>query len=245
LVDIAFDPLLHLRFREDIFTYILRIVDLNFAYTDYLEDKFNFKNDEEYFRSTEYLLKSRTIIKTDFLALSLFKKQGEQLTELGMKKPVIKIDYHLNRRHNYEIFVEEMNSFFIDGEGQKKILFGNINERHWIESFEDMRYCLEVERQNPSKILINISMYPDGNKYFHIQFSGLKLFLHPYFYLMMDHFFRENQPIYDTRSKDQPNEYSEDYEIYPEIHSIFKLENSIICHAACDNPESSSLGIGC
>ena len=45
-----------MRFREDIYTYILRIVDLNFAYTDYLESKFNFKNEEEYFRSKDYLL---------------------------------------------------------------------------------------------------------------------------------------------------------------------------------------------
>lgn len=84
-----------------------------------------------------------------------------------------------------------MNSFFIDSEGQKKILFGNLNERHWIEEFDDMRLCLDVERAVPSKALINISMYPDGSKYFNISFSGLKLFLHPYFYLMMDHFFRE------------------------------------------------------
>jgi hypothetical protein len=77
LVEIDFAPILHMRFREDIYTYILRVVDLNFAYTDYLEEKFNFRIDEEYFRSTDYLLKSRTIIKTDFLALSLFTKEGE------------------------------------------------------------------------------------------------------------------------------------------------------------------------
>jgi hypothetical protein len=88
--------------------------------------------------------------------------------------------------------------------------------------------------------------YPDGNKYFNVKFLGIKCFLHPYFYLMMDHFFRENQPLYDMKSKDQPNEYSEDYETYPEIHAQFQLLNSIICLASCDTPESSStLGIGC
>jgi len=77
IVDMWFEPQLHMRLREDIFTYILRVVDLNFAYTDYLEDKFVFRNDEEYFRCTDYLLKSRTFIRTDFWAMSLFTKEGE------------------------------------------------------------------------------------------------------------------------------------------------------------------------
>jgi hypothetical protein len=51
-----------------------------------------------------------------------------------------------------------MNSFFIDTEGQKRILFGNLTERHWIENFEEMRLCLEVEREVPSKVHVNISM---------------------------------------------------------------------------------------
>jgi hypothetical protein len=72
-----FTPQLHLRLREDVYTFILRTVDLNFAYTDYLEDKFLFKNDEEYFKSTDYLIKSKTIIRTDFLALSLYNKEEE------------------------------------------------------------------------------------------------------------------------------------------------------------------------
>ena len=98
-----FKPQLHLRLREDIYTYILRCIDLNFAYTDYLEEKFNFRNEEEYFKSTAYLLKSRTEIRMEHLALSLFTKNGDQLTELSLRRPKIRIDYHLNRRHNYDI----------------------------------------------------------------------------------------------------------------------------------------------
>ena len=87
LVNIGFSPHLHLRLREDIYTFILRCVDLNFAYADDLESKFNFRNEEEYFRSGDYLLKSRTIIQSEYLALSLLTKGGEQLTELGLKNP--------------------------------------------------------------------------------------------------------------------------------------------------------------
>lgn len=50
---------------------------------------------------------------------------------------------------------------------------------------------------SPSRISVAIHMHPDGRKYFEIEFAGLKLFLHPYFYLMIDHFFREGMPVYD------------------------------------------------
>ena len=139
---IGFTPHLNLKLREDIYTFILRCVDLNFAYTDYLEDKFNFRNDEEYFRSVDYLLKSRTVISTDYIALSLLTKGGEQLTELGLKMPKIIIDYHLNKRHNYIIQVEEMSSYFLGAADQKLLLFGNLGQIHTIENFEDMMACV-------------------------------------------------------------------------------------------------------
>lgn len=60
-------------------------------------------------------------------------------------------------------------------------------------------------------------MYPDGSKSFNVMIPGLKLFLHPYIYLMIDHFFRESLPVYDMKSLDKPNEYNEDYEEYPEM----------------------------
>ena len=245
LVDMSFAPHLHLRLREDVYTYILRTIDLNFGFTDYLEELFVFKNDEEYFRSTDYLLKSKTIIRTEFLALSLYTKEGEQLTELGMKKPFIQIDYHLNRRHNYDIAIEEMNSFFIDSSGEKMILFGNLNERHWISNFEEMKSCLFVPKTVPSNAVIKIEMHPDGSKNFKIDIDGLKLFLHPYFYLMIDHFFREGLPVYDMQSLDKPNEYSEDPEEYPVISSTFNLNNSLICLAQNEIFDSQAvLGIG-
>lgn len=78
-------------------------------------------------------------------------------------------------------------------------------------------------------------MYPTGKKDFKIQIDSLKLFLHPYFYLMLDHFFRENMPVYDMKSKDKPNEYNEDFEEYPEMQMIFKLGDSLVCLA---DPES-------
>jgi hypothetical protein len=106
-------PQFHLRLREDVYTYILRTIDLNFGYTDYLDNFFKFAIEEEYFKSEDYLLKTRTIINTNYLSMSLFTKEGELLTELGMKKPVICIDYHLNRRHNYDIQMEDMSAYFI------------------------------------------------------------------------------------------------------------------------------------
>ncbi len=39
-ITIEFDPQLNLRLREDIYTFLLRCIDLNFAYSDNFDDKF-------------------------------------------------------------------------------------------------------------------------------------------------------------------------------------------------------------
>ena len=77
-------------------------------------------------------------------------------------------------------------------------------------------------------------MHPDGTKNFTIEFGGIKLFVYPYFYLMIDHFFRENLPTYDPNSFDKPNDYNEDYEELPEMSLNFKLSDSLICLANTD-----------
>ena len=48
-------------------------------------------------------------------------------------------------------------------------------------------------------------MFNDGKKTFNIHLSKLKIFIHPYFYLMLDIFFREGMPTYDETSLDKPN----------------------------------------
>jgi hypothetical protein len=92
-VHIDFMEEINLILREDLYTYIMRCIDLNLAYEDGLDALYNFRNEEEYFRCKDYLLKVRTKITSDFITLTLFTNKGEQLTELGIKKPDIVIDY--------------------------------------------------------------------------------------------------------------------------------------------------------
>ena len=113
-ITIDFEPQLNLRLREDIYTFLLRCVDLNFAYSDNLDEKFNFAVEPEYFRSSNYIVKSKTTIRTQYLSLSLFTKSGDKLTEIGAKDSDIVIDYFLNKRHNYQIDVKEISSYFFD-----------------------------------------------------------------------------------------------------------------------------------
>ena len=77
------EPRVNFRLTQEIYTYICRCVDLNFGYTDYLEAKFNFVNEEEYFRCADYLLKNRTKLSVGFTHLSLYDKE-ELITELGI-----------------------------------------------------------------------------------------------------------------------------------------------------------------
>jgi hypothetical protein len=92
-----------------------------------------------------------------------------------------------------------------------------------------------------SDIDIKMSMYPNGNKLMQIDMSGLKLFVHPYIYLRISHFFTESIPIYDMKSLDKPNLYDDDYEKIPEMHVIFKLGDSLICLANKDDVNNDSL----
>jgi hypothetical protein len=141
-ITIDFDPQLNLRLREDIYTFLLRCVDLNFAYSDNLDEKFNFALETEYFRSSNYIVKSKTTIRTNYLALSLFTKEGDKLSEIGAKKANIVIDYFLNKRHNYVIDVEEIGSYFFDSTYQNLILLGNKNQRHAVENFDAIKSCI-------------------------------------------------------------------------------------------------------
>lgn len=60
---------LKLRFREDIYTYMMRCIDLNLAWTDGKDEFYVFRNEEEYFKSTERLLKSKFRIRAELLAM--------------------------------------------------------------------------------------------------------------------------------------------------------------------------------
>jgi hypothetical protein len=86
---------LRLRFREDVYRYICRTIDLNFTWTDGMDSSFVFRNDEEYFRSTEQLLRSKLRIESELLAITLFS-ENEMIAELFIGSPQIEHDYFLN-----------------------------------------------------------------------------------------------------------------------------------------------------
>lgn len=73
-IDVEISPSLHLQLRQDIYTFILRCSDLNFAYTDSMHDRYNFKNHGEYFRSQDHLLKNSISIRLPALQLALLKE---------------------------------------------------------------------------------------------------------------------------------------------------------------------------
>ena len=103
-------------------------------------------------------------------------------------------------------------------------MFGNTSQVHTVDNSEDIMVSIcHNEFPDPSNIKIDIQIYPEGTKNFVVEFSGIKIFLHPYFYLMISHFFTVNMPTYDNKSLDKPNDYTEDFEDSPEINMLFKL----------------------
>lgn len=95
-INVELVPKLHLSLRQDVYTFLLRCIDLNFAYTDGLEAAYNFRNTEEYFKSTAFILKTAVHVRTHSVNLSIFESQETLLTELAIKEPNIIINMYLN-----------------------------------------------------------------------------------------------------------------------------------------------------
>src|SRR5687768_11078204 len=75
-------------------------------------------------------------------------------------------------------------------------------------------------------------MLPNGSKEFSIKLSELKLFIQPYFFMMIDHFFRDGLPQYDMESFDKPNEYDNNIEKYPELNVTLSFREALLCFAS-------------
>ncbi len=95
-VTVDIQPKLQLCFDQEVYTFILRCVDLNLAYTDNLESKYNFCNTEEYFNSSAYILKNAIYIHSRSLGLSIYESKDKLLTELLIKEPQVNIMMYLN-----------------------------------------------------------------------------------------------------------------------------------------------------
>ncbi len=111
-------------------------MDLNFNYTDGKENLYNFKNEEEYFRSTDYLLKAKIKIASQYLQMSLFEKE-EIFTELAIKCPEIEINCYLNKRYNYSIIFDKICSYYFNKD-TKSLLFGNSTQYHQLNSTDNV-----------------------------------------------------------------------------------------------------------
>jgi len=75
-------------------------------------------------------------------------------------------------------------------------------------------------------------MDPSGSKNFQVRIQNIKIFLQPYYFLMVDHFFRQGMPEYKMGSFDKPNEYDADVETWPNLHLNCSLKHSLICLAS-------------
>ncbi|CDW82625.1 ph domain containing protein [Stylonychia lemnae] len=236
---IQFKPLLQLKLTQEIYTFILKLIDLNFSYTDYLDEFYYFKNEEEYFKTKDELKKAQTTFITCYTQISFYEKD-QLITQLGFKEPNFVIDVFLNRRYNYEITFEQICCFYTQGD-LKQLLFGKLRQLHRIPQDQDPLDVLamyqeeendgEQQPQQTNQLKIKISMYPNGAKDFVVQAGQIKVFVHPYFYLILYNFFTEGMPTYDINSFDKPNEYNSNIEDLPEMKLEFKLKDTLVCFA--------------
>ncbi len=100
----------------------------------------------------------------------------------------------------------------------------------------EMNKSDEIKKTAGYQIEVKVDMYPETRKKkIDIGISNMKIFLQPYFLLMIGHFFKEGQPSYDPDSFDRPNVYNVDVEDASELQCKIHLNNGLLCI----NPEYS------
>lgn len=119
---IKFDPV-HLTLRQDVYTKILRILDLNIYYTDFLEKEyyfFKFVLIEEYYKIFEEVIGMRLNIDFKCLCLQLEHIDTSFLSELMLLNFSLQMIRYRDFKNNMEIFIQ---NFFIFDKAQPKKIY--------------------------------------------------------------------------------------------------------------------------
>ena len=156
---------------------------------------------------------------------ALKASEREVLSELVLERPEIDIEMFLNHQKMVRVRIGKMASYF-RFEGHKKLLWGHRRDK--VEGSEEP--TVEDIDDERKQVDIRIDMYPETRrKKIDIGITNLKVFLQPYFILMIGHFFKEGQPVYNPSSFDKPNVYNLDVEDASEISCKIRLEDGLIC----------------
>jgi hypothetical protein len=111
---VSFDPLL-ISIRQDIYTQILRVLDLNINFTDRLEREyffFKYQEIDEYFKTLENIVGMRINVKFKLLSLKLEHIDHSYLAELIFSNLRVKMIKH--RDYKNQMVVTIQNFFLID-----------------------------------------------------------------------------------------------------------------------------------
>ena len=123
-----FDPL-HLTINQEVYTKILRVLDLNINYTDFFEKEyyfFKFVLMEEYFKIFEDIVGMR--LKIDFKSMSLRLEHIDQsfLSELMLLNLSIKMTKYRDFKNQIEVDIQ--NFFIFDAQQPPKVYKREISE---------------------------------------------------------------------------------------------------------------------
>ncbi len=122
--------------------------------------------------------------------------------------------------------------YFLPEAETKALLVGSLNRQHFVERHADLQ-TLEphVDPNAPPMLNMSLTYMPDGDKDMKVTFQNLKLFMRPYYYLMVHHFFSEAMPQYDMTSFDCPHLWDSNYETYPSLFMRVDFADCVMCMA--------------
>jgi len=155
---------------------------------------------------------------------------GEFLTNLITWKLSIVIDWSTQGKNKFEI---EASSIFMLNEAnmkQKQVILGPYRCGNMItsdpEAWEEI--CSWLEKKGTKMLKIKMTMYL-GEKEMIVDLDKAKIFMRPYIFMLLSHFFVEGLPKYKLTDKDLPNAIQTNPEEAPKMSVELNMWKSMIC----------------
>lgn len=118
----------------------------------------------------------------------------------------------------------------------KSLIVGPINSKRNIRTTKSFYNNSGSEAEDKSyDFVVNIKMEADGVKVIDVQMKELKLFLKIDILYVIQNFFMNNFPAYQSDSFDKPTFFEADYTNYPRFSIILNLNDCLTCFEQMTN----------
>ena len=86
-----------------------------------------------------------------------------------------------------------------------------------------------MSEKTSGKFLFKLNWAANGQQIMECKIDKIKIFIRPFYFLKISHFFGYGYPEFDLSSPDKPNDYETDFEKFPVQKMRLEILDSLIC----------------